>query len=97
MPRDEYPSFREMLSTILYIIQSFIASVFVTAIVFAILFGGYDLGVSSMERDAVERGHAEYVIGEDGKHVWQWKPIDVSPPAPVTDSMDPTQPDKQEQ
>ncbi len=29
--------------------------------------------VRNTEKQAIERGHAEYVVGSDGKTTWQWK------------------------
>lgn len=29
--------------------------------------------VGNLRKQAVERGHAEYVVDSDGKTTWQWK------------------------
>ena len=28
---------------------------------------------TSIQKQAIERGHAEYVVDSDGKTTWQWK------------------------
>ena len=39
--------------------------------IFMAMFGADE--VASLRKQAIERGHAEYVVGSDGKTTWQWK------------------------
>jgi hypothetical protein len=39
--------------------------------IFMAMFGADE--VASLRKQAVERGHAEYVVDSDGKTTWQWK------------------------
>jgi hypothetical protein len=36
-----------------------------------LMFGGADSG--KIQKQAVEKGYAEYVVDSDGKTTWQWK------------------------
>lgn len=39
--------------------------------IFMAMFGADE--VANLRKQAVERGHAEYVVDSDGKTTWQWK------------------------
>jgi len=39
-------------------------------------FGIVCSGYTDLRKQAIERGHAEYVVDSDGKTTWQWKDKD---------------------
>jgi hypothetical protein len=39
--------------------------------IFMAMFGADE--VASLRKQAIERGHAEYVVDSSGKTTWQWK------------------------